>query len=444
MQTLKKRIIASHIKIKTKMKVKNLLLAGLAVAAMTACSNDEIIDNDGIQTKGENAAMQINFQFPTTRVVSDGGTNAGIDIEYAATEITAVLEYTETNKRIVVKGLTFGQQTESGARIYSTEKFQVEAGNNVKVYAFINPIMEIPTTGLENLKVGKQKLPSEGLDYIAETIAKSGNFMMSNVNGEPTVIKAIVGGTDTNTANISVERISAKLTEETKRSIDNKYELTTPTFVGPKVYVQILSHTYTNLADDSYVLGGRNAAWSSFLHPYKTGEVSETDYRWLNATGTTYVLENLGSEWNTATSTSVLYQGQVFFENDGNQEIAGTFYSRPKLQSDGETWKVQIYKNWEELCADVDLTGIGENDDVALANRSIMRYAGGKCYYQAPIEHFGVGANIARNNWYQLKVTSIADLGYPKPVPPTPENETKLMMSVTIAPWTIHINNVGL
>ena len=102
MQTLKKRIIASHIKIKTKMKVKNLLLAGLAVAAMTACSNDEIIDNDGIQTNGENAAMQINFQFPTTRVVSDGGTNAGIDIEYAATEITAVLEYTETNKRIVV------------------------------------------------------------------------------------------------------------------------------------------------------------------------------------------------------------------------------------------------------------------------------------------------------------------------------------------------------
>ena len=58
------------------MKVKNLLLAGLAVAAMTACSNDEIIDNDGIQTNGENAAMQINFQFPTTRVVSDGGTNA--------------------------------------------------------------------------------------------------------------------------------------------------------------------------------------------------------------------------------------------------------------------------------------------------------------------------------------------------------------------------------
>ncbi len=110
------------------------------------------------------------------------------------------------------------QQTESGARSIQPEKFQGEAGNNVKVYAFVNPIMEIyATTGLAkyaNLKhIGKQKLPSEGLDYIAETIAKSGNFMMSNVNGEPTVIKAIVGGTDTNTANISVERISAKLTK---------------------------------------------------------------------------------------------------------------------------------------------------------------------------------------------------------------------------------------
>ena len=54
------------------MKVKNLLLAGLAVAAMTACSNDEIIDNDGIQTNGENADGQINLKFADqgTRAVS--------------------------------------------------------------------------------------------------------------------------------------------------------------------------------------------------------------------------------------------------------------------------------------------------------------------------------------------------------------------------------------
>ena len=46
------------------MKVKNLLLAGLAVAAMTACSNDEIIDNDGIQTNGEKCSNA--NQFPVS------------------------------------------------------------------------------------------------------------------------------------------------------------------------------------------------------------------------------------------------------------------------------------------------------------------------------------------------------------------------------------------
>ena len=47
------------------MKVKNLLLAGLAVAAMTACSNndiDEIVDN-GVQTPTEEASMKLYFNF---------------------------------------------------------------------------------------------------------------------------------------------------------------------------------------------------------------------------------------------------------------------------------------------------------------------------------------------------------------------------------------------
>lgn len=441
MQT-QKRIIASHIKIKTKMKVKNLLLAGLAVAAMTACSNDELVDN-GVQTNEENASMQINFQFATdTRAVSDGGTDAGDKIEYETSEITAVLEYTETNKQIIVKGLTFDQQTAGGTRIYTTEPFQIEAGNNVKVYAFINPTMDITTSGLNNLKIGKQSLPDDGtLNYLTSTIATPSKFMMSNVDGEPAIIN-IVGGT-VNKAKISVERISAKLTEETNRTTDNKYEVTNPSFTGPKVYVQILQHTYTNLADDSYVLGGRTEGWKSFLHPYLTGdEVTEKSYRWMDEAGTTYVLENLGTTWNTATSTSVLYQGQVFFDDE--TEPAGTFYSRLKLQADQKTWKAQIYKNWEELGKEINLTDIDPNDDAALAKRSIKRYEGGKCYYEAPIEHFNVGANIARNNWYKMSVKTIKDLGYPKPVPPTPENETQLIMSVSIAPWTIHVDHKEL
>ena len=52
------------------MKVKNLLLAGLAVAAMTACSNenDEIVNN-GNQNP-ETAFMQLSFEVPGSRATS--------------------------------------------------------------------------------------------------------------------------------------------------------------------------------------------------------------------------------------------------------------------------------------------------------------------------------------------------------------------------------------
>ena len=67
------------------MKVKNLLLAGLAVAAMTACSNDEIVDN-GIQTPTEEASMRLYFNFAnqTTRANGDttGDKQDGNDLEW--------------------------------------------------------------------------------------------------------------------------------------------------------------------------------------------------------------------------------------------------------------------------------------------------------------------------------------------------------------------------
>ena len=57
----KKTIITSRIKLKTKMKVRNLLLAGLAAVAMTACSNenDETVDNGQVQGT-ENAFLSSN------------------------------------------------------------------------------------------------------------------------------------------------------------------------------------------------------------------------------------------------------------------------------------------------------------------------------------------------------------------------------------------------
>lgn len=69
------------------MKVKNLLLAGLAVAAMTACSNDEIVDSSAIAT-GEDASIRISFLAPAsgTRSVTSGGTDAGSKLVFITIE----------------------------------------------------------------------------------------------------------------------------------------------------------------------------------------------------------------------------------------------------------------------------------------------------------------------------------------------------------------------
>ena len=71
----KKTIITSRIKLKTKMKVRNLLLAGLAAVAMTACSNenDETVDNGQVQGT-ENALIQLGISYPvTTRATEEEG-----------------------------------------------------------------------------------------------------------------------------------------------------------------------------------------------------------------------------------------------------------------------------------------------------------------------------------------------------------------------------------
>lgn len=128
------------------MKVKNLLLAGLAVAAMTACSNndiDEIVDN-GVQTPTEEASMKLYFNFANqTRANGDdsGDKVDGEEVEWNVSQssITVVLQYANGGKKLVYDNLTPVTETADGSKKYTTTPFIVDAGNDVTVYAFINP-----------------------------------------------------------------------------------------------------------------------------------------------------------------------------------------------------------------------------------------------------------------------------------------------------------------
>ena len=210
------------------MKVKNLLLAGLAVAAMTACSNndiDEIVDN-GVQTPTEEASMKLYFNFANqTRANGDdsGDKVDGEEVEWNVSQssITVVLQYANGGKKLVYDNLTPVTETADGSKKYTTTPFIVDAGNDVTVYAFINPNnlnidanVDPATLTLTNALT----LPSTGLDYLIGSqdvagIATPNKFMMSG----KTVVN-ITAGSTTNKAEISVDRVAAKLDEKTQKA----------------------------------------------------------------------------------------------------------------------------------------------------------------------------------------------------------------------------------
>lgn len=429
------------------MKIKNLLLAGLVVAAMTACSNsEEFVDNSIQPPTGEQANMRISFSTSAiTRAsnVTDGGKDEGTKAESSITTATIVLDYGDS-KRIVKDNLTLnGTPDADKVLIASTPKFEVASGSNVKITVFINPSEALNaaiasnTGSLENLLIGDQVLPLN--TFLTAGIAKTENFLMSGVK---TGVK-ILAGVDTNEETIEVNRVCAKLEEKTD---DTKFNLSGPTVNvdGNKetLAVVIIGHSYSNLIKNSYVLS-QASSWkgeSPYLQTYPT-----EGYDWIT-NSITYCLENkVGGSWATAKSsaTNVQYKGQVYYMVDDVATPAETFYVKSYYNNDNKEVKT-VYKTWADMKEDFSGLSETEGDAEYLKNNGIVKYTDGICYYEAPIQHVDAGCTIVRNNWYQLTVTTIADLGWPGEVPPPTTDPTKLTVKANIMPWTIHKNNIKL
>ena len=427
------------------MKLRNLLLAGLAAAAITACSNGEEFVDNGIQAPtGELASMRINFSTPAvtrSSSVTPGGADEGSAEESAITTATIVLDYAGS-KRIIKNNLTLtGTADADKVLVASTPKFEVTAGSGITIYVFINPSEALntaieSTADLNSLTIGNQALPLAG--FLETGIAMENKFLMSGLKSGVTII----AGTDANEETIEVNRISAKLEETTG---EEPFALEAPT-VGVKnneetLAVAIIGHSYSNLVKNSYVLS-QTATWKGadpYLQPYSSG-----NYEWINS-DVTYCLENkVGGAWNTAkgTATNVQYKGQVYYVKGSETTKAGTFFVKTSYTDNGEV--KTIYKTWAAMKADYNGLSDTEGDADYLKANEIVKYVDGICYYEAPIQDVNEGCSIIRNNWYQLTVTKVDDLGWPGDVPPPPTSPTMLKVNAKIMPWTIHVNNIEL
>lgn len=265
------------------------------------------------------------------------------------------------------------------------------------------------------------------------------------MSGE-TIITTIEVG-KVNEALITVSRVAAKLDENTKTDL---FEITSSglTFTDKTttIGVKFIGHSYSNLVNDSYVLpvtaNFKEGVLQKYI-PVRLEDTSDASYRWSEeGEKVTYCLEN--GNPSSEKRTRVHYKAQVcFIAGETTEDATEDFYIRTVPVNDKV--ELRVYKNWTALkTAYPTLKDENQKDDAYLGKYDIMRYAGGICYYEAPIETTGSGAVIVRNNWYQLSVSEVSKLGTPTPAPEPEEVPTKLVVKAKIQPWKVQINDIKL
>lgn len=417
------------------MKVKNLLLAGLAVAAMTACSNenDEIVNN-GNQTSEKNAIMEFGITFPS--LTRAAGEEVGLPAEQDFKFATVIVDYANPSTRNTVTEIKREDfAVEEGTNtLYTKQNIAVKEGE-AKVYVVLNSISAfnlngdkwLESTYSNNYQVGNMDIT---------TITGDNSFLMSGIQDGNVIFK----NGEAKTVKVAVDRVVAKLEEKTggtenEFTILNSYdgkELKQSDATAPdlKVTLSLTKYSYANLQGDSHLFPKNEAIKENLFQIYN--KQVNYDYKDItpivgNHGDITYCLEHLNAD--QANPTTALYEAQVLI--NGNEQ---TFWVDQDTDKEGKNILYTSAAEVQKKFVDFD-----ENEDIAQCKaRGLRKYEGGKCYYTAEIKSDGE-SKIKRNNVYKLTVTEVSKLGLPEP---KKEDEyATLTLQVDVKQWTIQTNN---
>ena len=387
------------------MKVKNLLLAGLAAVAMTACSNenDETVDNGQVQGT-ENALIQLGISYPVTTRATEEGLTTEQTFETAKVIVNGDIHTYE------YKDFRIGENDNT---LYLKDGIPVSAGE-ASIYVILN-LQGEPTTPYASMTASANYVST--LDGLTGYVAKPGAFLMSNEKGEVKTVTVKAG--EVATARINVERAAAKLVEQSKTTA---FENITPGIYGKILNITLRQYSFVNLQQDTYVLANTTPIESYYIQAYDAAKAT-WDYVSKDIVGNvqestpdansniTYCMEN-----KDANNTRDVYEAVATW---GEETEAATFY----VTSENE-----VYTSFESLAAKFGnmltangLTAESKAADFRAAGVPIKMYEDGKCYYTADIyTNTASNKTIVRNNVYKLNVSSITKLGNPTPTPSGP------------------------
>lgn len=411
------------------MKLKSLFLASLAAMAMVSCSND----NDPINADGgngeKNALVQFSMSFPAGAMTK--ATDVNLPAEQEFTNLNFYIKY---KNEVQVETFTKSNFTATGNTYTLDATIVAKAAEGVTYYVVMNPDNAgLPTSTTPKFNEVIDGGYDKSMDALLDNIAESNKFVMTGSSTGNILANQI------NNVTVRVSRVAAKLQEQTP---------TTPFTVagksasdGATLKIRFDNYTYANLNTKANLFGNdpytTNATYFQALANSPLFSAYHAKAIGAAPNNITYCMANAAT-----TPTQVIYQATALWDG----EIQGaTFY----------VYKDIAYRTFDKLntgYGPVDLSAhpisLSEASTAAqFAKYGIQKFVDGKCYYIQDIKTTAEStttSTIARNNVYQLTVTSVSSWGLPEVIPPTPAMQTLLTLQVVQDPWTVNVNNFPL
>lgn len=449
------------------MKKRNLWAMSLIGLALTACTQDEEINN-AINQDGEGTVVSLKIDFAGAQTKAagdlpvDGTDEEATEAESMVSSLTMVV--TDATSGNVVKSVNTG----SGGGITTvteqqTTKYEFKVPKGTyKFYAFANSNKTTFTNS--QALIPTQLEATYATDYTS--VYANNNFLMGNENGESE--EYLIGTEPSYDVNITLERAAVKVTAKCDNPTLTDGATPSPNPVGKIHDVEFILNglnkkTYLmayNGADGSKRTCPTNASDYDFVQD-ENGDLksgfSFTDIKTADAQNPLYCLENTQSTYSDANTTYVVFKtgfvpakvvelnassNGLEVKNKADYESASpaAFYV---INSGDFKGNYILAKYWTDNKTTIEaLEGKPLTADMLSAE-----FENGFCYFAAPINKQGTSAPYAypvfRNDWYDLSITAIKLPGSPN-IPDLNLDGVDITLTTTVKGWNYVTKDVNL
>lgn len=480
------------------------MVSGLALGMMVACSESDELSGNSVTSQGD-AFMSLTIEMPNagmnrTRAIDENGSKHEGTLGEQQISTLKLLVYKAADGSLEYEHQYAGSDLRPTAPMPGTDKttlytltpFKITSGQK-KVVVLVNA----PEDG----KFGKTpalSLMRQPMTLTAEevnAIATDNHFLMTNANKIANLQAngSSVGNTEVNLPNgnyyqdgsvavnvtgskaapthvtIEVERAVAKIEDKTadytkqvtKREGDKvHFEKVALINGNTKFYPIKMIRTQGDMTNDyvvdpNFVKQIPSTVNDFYSRDFKTAFANRNDKDiiakdLIKGKGAYfYTLENtmIKEEQMNGFTTGLYYQAT--YELKDKQKGCNIYLYDGKLFNYGE-----LVKYAGKV---VNLQGISDDaSQEVFENLGIKKYIGGRCYYTYWIRHINnsdaasMGAMefaVVRNNYYQMEINSVKNIGDHRPVNPDPTTpdeiaESYLDVTVKVLPWIVRNNKI--